>query len=103
MKRCTLLLSLTLLSAFPASAHVVYNEYALMTGNEAAWHFLWQGFQHILPQGFDHILFVLSLYLLSPKLKTILFQATPSPLRTPSPCHSLHWTWCACLRASWNH
>ena len=34
------------------------------------------GFQHIIPQGFDHILFVVGLYLLSPKLKTIIWQAT---------------------------
>jgi HupE / UreJ protein len=72
---------LALLAAFvtgvlPASAHVVFNEYDLMTGQEAGWHFLWQGFLHILPLGFDHILFVLSLYLLSPKPKTILWQAT---------------------------
>ena len=34
------------------------------------------GFQHIIPEGFDHILFVVGLYLLSPKLKTIIWQAT---------------------------
>lgn len=34
------------------------------------------GFQHILPLGMDHILFVLSLFLLNPKLKSILIQAT---------------------------
>jgi hypothetical protein len=34
------------------------------------------GFTHIIPLGFDHILFILSLYLLSPKLKTIIWQAT---------------------------
>lgn len=63
-------------ASMDCSAHVVFNEYDLMTGDEAGWHFLWQGYQHILPLGFDHILFVLSLYLLSPKLKTILWQAT---------------------------
>lgn len=75
-RRCTLAVVSLLFSAAPASAHVVFNEYDLMTGDEAGWHFLWQGYQHILPLGFDHILFVLSLYLLSPKLKTILWQAT---------------------------
>jgi HupE / UreJ protein len=59
-----------------ANAHVVFNEFDLMTRNEAGWHFLWMGFTHILPLGFDHILFVLSLYLLSPQLKPILVQAT---------------------------
>jgi HupE / UreJ protein len=34
------------------------------------------GFTHILPLGLDHILFVLSLFLLNPKLKPILLQAT---------------------------
>lgn len=34
------------------------------------------GFTHILPLGLDHILFVISLYLLNPKLKVIFWQAT---------------------------
>lgn len=34
------------------------------------------GYTHILPLGLDHILFILSLFLLSPKLKTIVWQAT---------------------------
>lgn len=34
------------------------------------------GFKHILPQGLDHILFVLGLFLLSPKLKPLLWQVT---------------------------
>ncbi|MEO6632195.1 MAG: HupE/UreJ family protein, partial [Mucilaginibacter sp.] len=34
------------------------------------------GYKHILPLGFDHILFILSLFLLSPKLKPVLWQAT---------------------------
>ena len=34
------------------------------------------GFSHILPLGLDHILFVLCLFLLNPKLKPILWQAT---------------------------
>ena len=32
------------------------------------------GFKHIIPKGLDHILFVLALFLLSPKLKTLLLQ-----------------------------
>lgn len=65
-----------LLVALPASAHVVFNEFDMMSKSEAGWHFLALGFTHILPFGFDHILFVLSLYLLSPQLSTILKQAT---------------------------
>lgn len=34
------------------------------------------GFEHILPRGVDHILFVLSLFLLSPRLKPLLWQVT---------------------------
>lgn len=58
------------------SAHVIVNEFDMMTNGDAAWHFLWLGFTHIIPYGFDHILFVLSLYLLSPKLKDIVWQAS---------------------------
>ena len=32
------------------------------------------GFKHIIPRGLDHILFVLALFLLSPKLKPLLLQ-----------------------------
>ena len=39
-------------------------------------YYLTLGYRHILPDGFDHILFVVSLYLLSPKLKNVLWQAT---------------------------
>jgi hypothetical protein len=38
--------------------------------------YLQLGFTHIIPLGFDHILFILCLFLLSPKLKTIIWQAT---------------------------
>lgn len=34
------------------------------------------GFEHILPHGLDHILFVLGLFLLSPKLAPLLWQVT---------------------------
>ena len=39
-------------------------------------YYLKLGFEHIIPNGFDHILFIVSLYLLSPKLKNVLLQAT---------------------------
>ena len=58
------------------SAHVIVNEFDMMSGGDAAWHFLWLGFTHIIPYGFDHILFVLSLYLLSPRLKDMVWQAS---------------------------
>lgn len=34
------------------------------------------GFQHIIPQGFDHILFVLSLFLMDPRIKPVVMQAS---------------------------
>ncbi len=45
------------------------------TGN-VIWYYLKLGYKHILPEGFDHILFVISLCLLSNKIKVILWQAT---------------------------
>ena len=38
--------------------------------------YLEQGFIHIIPRGFDHILFVMGLFLLSPSLKTLLWQVS---------------------------
>jgi hypothetical protein len=38
--------------------------------------YLWLGYTHILPKGLDHILFVLGLFLLSPRWKTMLLQVT---------------------------
>src|SRR5688500_2157343 len=43
---------------------------------EVSWIYLQLGFTHILPLGIDHILFVLGLFLLSPKLKPLLTQIT---------------------------
>jgi len=74
-KKLILILGL-ILSSKPAGAHVVVNELEKMTGTDAAWLFLKLGYQHILPLGLDHIFFVLSLFLLSPKLKPVLWQAT---------------------------
>jgi hypothetical protein len=57
-------------------AHVIVGELEKMSKAEAGLVYLEMGYKHILPLGFDHILFVLSLYLLSPKLKPVLWQAT---------------------------
>jgi len=38
--------------------------------------YLFLGFTHIVPKGLDHIAFVLGLFLLSPKLKPLLWQIT---------------------------
>jgi hypothetical protein len=48
----------------PASRAAVVRGYVVM------------GFRHILPEGTDHILFVLGLFLLSPRMKPLLVQVT---------------------------
>jgi HupE / UreJ protein len=57
-------------------AHVIVQELDKLSATDAAWVYLKLGYTHILPQGLDHILFVLSLFMLSPKLKPLLWQAT---------------------------
>ena len=59
-----------------ASAHVVVGELEKMSKTDAAFLYLKLGYEHIIPLGFDHILFVFSLFLISPKLKPVLLQAT---------------------------
>jgi hypothetical protein len=65
-----------LLGCLPASAHVIVGELEKLSTAHAALVYLELGYQHILPLGFDHILFILTLYLLSPRLKAVLWQAT---------------------------
>jgi HupE / UreJ protein len=43
---------------------------------DIAWRYTKLGFTHIIPGGSDHALFVLGLFLLSPRLKSILWQIT---------------------------
>ena len=61
--------------ALPASAHDVEG-LSKLSKTDVAFIYLQLGFTHILPLGLDHILFVLSLFLLNPNLKSILWQAT---------------------------
>lgn len=73
------IIGIILLSALVSNtlfAHTVVGELEKMSGKDAALLYLELGYTHILPLGLDHILFVLSLYLLSPKLKPVLWQAT---------------------------
>jgi hypothetical protein len=67
---------LLLMVSQPLWAHVVVGELEKMSKSSAALVYLGLGYKHILPLGFDHILFILSLFLLSPKLKPVLWQAT---------------------------
>ncbi len=71
-----LLLGAVLCAANPVSAHTI--NYALENAptQHVVWYYLQLGIRHIIPDGFDHILFVVSLCLLSTKIKTILWQAT---------------------------
>src|SRR5688572_20833229 len=70
------LLLLLLCSGQTLFAHDVARQLENMSKTDAAILYGKLGFTHILPLGFDHILFVLSLFLLSPKLKPVLWQAT---------------------------
>jgi hypothetical protein len=64
------------IASSPCWAHVVVKELEQMSGAETVALYLGLGFKHILPLGLDHILFVLSLFLLSPRLKPIIWQST---------------------------
>lgn len=46
------------------------------TWAQVVWDYLVIGFTHILPKGLDHILFVVGLFLLSPRLQPLLWQIT---------------------------
>jgi hypothetical protein len=70
------MLILLFLMSQPLWAHDVVGELEKMSKGDAAILYVQLGYTHILPLGFDHILFMLSLFLLSPKLKPVLFQAT---------------------------
>jgi hydrogenase/urease accessory protein HupE len=69
-------LFLGLLPAPELYAHTI--NYALETApvQNVVWFYLKLGVRHIIPLGLDHILFVMSLCLLSTRIKTILWQAT---------------------------
>lgn len=67
---------LLMLFSQPLWAHVIVGELEKLSVANAALVYLGLGYKHILPLGFDHILFILSLFLLSPKLKPVLWQAS---------------------------
>jgi hydrogenase/urease accessory protein HupE len=58
------------------SAHATNTQLENLSRSDVFLVYLQLGFTHIIPLGLDHILFILSLFLLSPKLKTIVWQAT---------------------------
>lgn len=69
-----LLLSFVICNSLFAHASVIDLE--KMSKTDAVFLYVKLGYEHILPLGLDHILFVLSLFLLNPKLKPVLTQAT---------------------------
>ena len=71
-----LVIGFVLIGAIPAIAHIVPYDLKKITRVDAALIYLKLGFTHIIPNGFDHILFVVSLFLLNPKLKAVITQAT---------------------------
>jgi hypothetical protein len=74
--KCSGLVLIILFFSQPLFAHDVVGELENMSKADAAILYLQLGFTHILPLGLDHILFVLGLFLLSPKLKPVLWQTT---------------------------
>ncbi|MES2590961.1 MAG: HupE/UreJ family protein [Bacteroidota bacterium] len=71
---CSLLFLLQLVFAQTASAHAM--DLSKFSRTDVALIYLKLGFEHIVPLGLDHILFVLCLFFLNHKLKTIIWQAT---------------------------
>jgi hypothetical protein len=45
-------------------------------GGPAAWRYFSLGFTHIVPHGFDHILFVLGIFLLTGRVRSVLWQVS---------------------------
>jgi hypothetical protein len=74
--RYVFFLLVAIVLATPASAHVAVEEIENMSAAETYRIYLGLGFEHIIPLGLDHIVFILSLFLLSPQLKTIIIQST---------------------------
>ena len=75
-KKFFLLLTGCLFISIGAFAHTINYALEKAPAGDVVWYYLKLGFQHIIPHGPDHILFVISLCLLSTKLKTIIWQAS---------------------------
>lgn len=76
VRRMLVLLAVCCFVATPVLAHTIPDDLSNFSQTDAAWAYFELGFTHILPLGLDHMLFVLGLFFLSPKLKTVLWQAT---------------------------
>ena len=76
MKNLLLIIVLIFGSIMPADAHTINYAMEIKPTGDVIAYYLKLGFLHIMPYGYDHLLFILSLFLLSTRLKTILLQAT---------------------------
>lgn len=76
MKKSCLIFSVLILLSQIAIAHTVNYNLANAAQGEIGFTYLWMGYTHIIPLGFDHILFILGLFLLNPKVKILITQAT---------------------------
>lgn len=73
---CIALAFILFLVSNVVSAHTVAYDFAEMSPTVIAWEYMKMGFLHILPLGLDHILFILGIFLLQPRLKTVMWQVT---------------------------
>ncbi len=62
--------------SYQSFAHATIIDVEKMSTQETLWLYLQLGFQHIIPLGLDHILFIIALFIINPKFKDILIQAT---------------------------
>ena len=76
LSKFTLPVVLLLFLSQAANAHVAVVDLEDMSTTDTVFLYIKLGFEHIIPLGIDHILFVLCLFLLNPKLKPVLLQAT---------------------------
>ncbi|MBC7696544.1 MAG: HupE/UreJ family protein [Burkholderiales bacterium] len=71
-----ILLMAGVLLPFDILAHPMNDALSKLSRTDVAMVYFKLGFTHILPLGVDHILFVISIFLLNPKLKSVIWQAT---------------------------
>ncbi len=76
MKKLWLIFILLVFIYSGLAAHTINYKLENSPIQNVIWYYMKLGFNHIIPSGPDHILFIVGLCLLSPKLKTLLWQAT---------------------------
>lgn len=71
-----ILTALALLFGTSVFAHTVKADLSALPRTDIFLMYMKLGFTHIIPLGLDHILFVVCLFMLNPKLKSVIWQAT---------------------------